>query len=508
MSTAISNLVNFGGRDTLIQDFKAVAEATTPDGQPRYAETPTMQWLSRFVTGATGGPNKDAPLYELCHLVTALGLLSKSSSEQRSLFFLGLTPISPSSLKSFFHSQPAPENLRIEDHQITIDCDQTHFSIRYGRMPRLIALYEFLAGMEGFAFFSEFNEIFNSLESEPPSSASIKTAANKLSSQMRRYRIAHLVSAESDGKFTTVYNFLQERSPENSITIDDAAIFEFWSLHNQRNDYKGYRTVFDLFFKFIQALDEVTSRRSAAEAGRLGSNQDHGELDLANTAVKELPGLWESPMDMFDTPPLDNIKFFKKSTERKPLEALMTYGPKVMSLPLAFMRYEVFGQIQSGITNDLQIGRGQDSIQNRIACTDAEPYPQRKELYKGLQDHVRLLIQASLHILSHIDKQTEDRTLIAFPGTVTTDPSPSSEAVLDDGAKAFKKLTRKGFEDHVLNDADKAEPFKLAADPLLSVGSQLEGLLKALDGLDLESLFDVDRNNFHQQFTALYGETS
>ncbi|MEG3619698.1 hypothetical protein V5T82_14630 [Magnetovibrio sp. PR-2] len=485
MNTAISTLAQSGGRDTLIQDFRAVAEATTLSGAPRYSETPTLMWLAKFVTGAAGGPNKDAPLFELCHLITALKLGFGGGADLRAEFFLGLNPATPAAYKSFFDDAVAGEGLTVEDEQVTLNSGPAPFSIRYGRMPRLVALFEFLAGLDAFSFFGAFNDILDELE-QSPNLAAIKAAANQLSSRMRHYRLQHLASAESDGKFTTVYSFLQDRSPQNAFQIDDAAIFEFWALHNQQNDYKGYRTVFDLFFKFMAAMDEVTSRRAAQDAGVLGADREGGELDIGEDSIDVLSPNWESPLDVFEEPPLSDIKFFKKSTELKPLETLMTYGPKVQSLALAFLRYEIFGFLQSAITNDLQIGRGEESVQNRVQCTDAEAYTERKTTFETLEAHVHQLIQACLHVVA-------SDTVVAFPG------------IEDDSAKAFKKLTRKGFDDRA---RDNADAFKLAADPLLSVRTQLQGLLKALDKLDLETHFDADRVAFRQQFRALYGEAS
>lgn len=486
MNTAITTLVQSGGRDTLIEDFRAIAEATGLSGAPRYSETPTLSWLAKFVTGAAGGPNKDAPLFELCHLITALSLGFGSGADQRAQFFLGIDPISAPAFKAIFETAAPHDQLNVEDEQITLSVGPAPFSIRYGRMVRLTALYEFLAGLDAFSFFGEFNDILDELESAPPALASIKAAANRLSSRMRQYRLQHLASAESDGKFTAVYAFLQERGTENTLNIDDNAIFDFWALHNQKNDYKGYRTVFDLFFKFLDAMDEVTSRRAAQDAGVLGADRELGELDFSDDAIAELAPSWESPLAAFDEAPLSDIKFFKKSTELKPLETLMAYGPRVHSLALAFLRYEIFGYVQSAITNDLQIGRGQASVDNRITCTDAEPYTTRKDTFIGLEAHMHQLIQACLHVVA-------SDNVVAFPG------------VEDDSAKAFKKLTRNGFDDDALENADA---FKLATDPLLSVRAQLQGLLKALHKLDLDTLFDADRDAFQRQFSALYGEAS
>ncbi|MBT7977492.1 MAG: hypothetical protein HN557_12585, partial [Rhodospirillaceae bacterium] len=61
-----------GASAQLLADFRALAEATTMDGAPRHAPRPVLNWLARVIVGREGGPNRDTPLYELCHLVNAI----------------------------------------------------------------------------------------------------------------------------------------------------------------------------------------------------------------------------------------------------------------------------------------------------------------------------------------------------------------------------------------------------------------------------------------------------
>ena len=46
-----------------------------------------LNWLARFIIGREGGPNRDAPLYELCHLVNAVDACGDDPDRQ-ALFFL------------------------------------------------------------------------------------------------------------------------------------------------------------------------------------------------------------------------------------------------------------------------------------------------------------------------------------------------------------------------------------------------------------------------------------
>ena len=506
LDSSVQSLARAGGRDTLLSDFRAIAEATTPEGERRYAETPTLQWLARFIVGATGGPHKDIPLFELCHLIRALDCCGAGSSDQRSLFFLGLGRAMPSLFKAYFLDQSAQGPLTVSEEEVVINYGDQVFAIRYGRMPMLAALFEFLAGLDSFAFFAEFSTILDDMLAEPPSIAAAQAASNKLSSHLRLYRKEHLASAESDGKFTTVHSFLSERSEENHLKIDDAAILDFWTLHNRGNDYRGYRTVFDLFIKFMQSLDEAQARGNATDAARLGVDWEAGEIDPTLDDTQDTTGEWRSPLPLFDEPPLLDVKFFKKSGERKPLEPLMVFGPKASALPLAFLRYEIFGQIQAGITNDLQVGRGRDSITKRITCDAAEPYADRKKLYQTLRDHLRQLQQAAFYVLSETRDETSN--VVAFPGTEVVPEEVDLDALNEEAAKAFKKLTRKGFDEQTLDDPEKAQAFRLAAGALITMSGQLESYLKKLEAMDLATSFAADQKTFSGQFRAIYGEAS
>ena len=79
----------------------------------------------------------------------------------------------------------------------------------------------------------------------------------------------------------------------------------------------------------------------------------------------------------------------------------MAYGPHAVSLPLAFLRLESFGPVQSAITTDLQVKRGAQSVRRRIACEDSESYVAKQAGFQTALAHVRNLQKAILYALSH-----------------------------------------------------------------------------------------------------------
>jgi len=481
-----SILRNAGGKDQLVADFTALCEATTREGQAKYALRPTLETLAKFLCVQASSPNKDMALFELSHLVC--GVAAIWGKTRITEFFLSPLKATPAFYKQVLtdsHKDVAPSPtglvLRYGDKQ---------FEIRFTRMPFLVALYEFLCSMDGFAYFQSFNDLFEKLAEGPVCEKNIRDCSNALASGLRKYRIAYLSSAQADGKFSQVYKFLQERSTEqNMIILQDDCVFDFWHLHNQGKDYKGYRTVFDLFCDFARAFEESRLANAAARALPLGLNRDAGEVDVADDLVCENTMIqWTSPFDLLDEVENSDIRFFKKKTERGPIEHLMMYGPDALRLPLAFLRYEIFGQVQSGITNDLQVGRPKTSLEKRISCEDVQTYDARLQECRAILSHIKDLQAASLHVLANNE---------------VDDPVTFPVEVRQQGAQAFAKIKRKGFDE----DAFKQRAtFERAAHALVAMEHQLVRYMDALENKKAPDMFLQDRDKFKTQFQLLYQE--
>ena len=489
MENAQSILLRQGGKDQLLADFTALSEASTLDGQSKYSQRPTMEWLAKFITAQSGGPHKDVALYELCHLV--YGVANLLGEAVLTDFFLSPTKATPANYRYAFNDAPTSSSVELAKGHLRIIYDDKHFDVRFGRMPMLGCLYEFLCSMDDFSYFALFNDLFANLITSPISDASLRTCANALASHLRKYRIANLSTAEADGKFVQVYKFLQNETEENHIIIEDDSVLDFWCLHNKAKDYRGYRTVFDLFSDFTKAFDEAKTLENASRAAPLGLNMEQGEIDVADSDVlNEGQDEWANPFCIFDEDDMQDIRFFKKTSERGPIEALMTYGPDALRLPIAFLRYETFGQVQAGITNDLQVGRGNASIQNRISCENVPPYQERVTQCEQILDHLSALQASSLHVLAQ-----QPSNVVEFPNAAT-----------EIAKTAFSKMKRKGFDDAALNDTVNAENFARAADGLVKLSSHLEKYIRLLKKRDLEGQFPKDCDRFKSQFSHLYEE--
>ena len=76
--------------------------------------------------------------------------------------------------------------------------------------------------------------------------------------------------------------------------------------------------------------------------------------------------------------------------------------------------------------------------------------------------------------------------------------------------KAFKRLTRIGFNDDFIDDGENREGFYTGAGALIEIEKLLKVFIKQMSGPDygrdkLEKVFQQDKNEFSSQFRTIYG---
>jgi hypothetical protein len=531
MDDAVSTITRSGASGLLMADFKAIGEATAPDGSPKYSHAPVMVWLAKFITGAAGGPHKDAPLFELCHLVSAIDALDGEGNGGRTVFFLGVEKALPSVYRSAIDQNLeagsfAKSSFERNPNGLSVEYDDDVFEIRFGRMPFLAALYEFLVGMDGYDFYSDLNEIFDEMSEGTIGLGAIKNASNKISARLRQYRRHNLTRAQYDEKFDRIYGFLKTRESDGQIRIDDPTVMDFWLEYSTGGEFRAFKTVFDGFVNFMRAMEQADQQDTMENAAVIGIDFEAQEVEPDDQA-DGLSGMgdWESPLRIIDAEPVNQIKFFKKEGERKPIEALMQYGPYAARLPRAFLQLEIFGAVQTAITTDLQVKRGSDSLIKRLSCEDTMAYPDKCGQFETILAHVRQLQKASYFVLAGQRLSDRGDNVVSFgaqnPESIfeiarnnnTQDDIEieNRSDIIVDAEMAFKSLTRKGFNDEFLSDADGIEGFRIGAGALLSISNQLEIFLSRMEALDqktssLGEKYDEDKRGFRAHFNRLYGD--
>ena len=565
LNEALKMITGAGASGTLTADFLSVAESCAPDGSPKYAKKPVMEWLAKVIVGLGGGANKDTPLFELCHLVHAVNCFidKADTADERLTFFLGVEKASPSVYRDWFLSENAlsgteGKHITANEKGLNLEYPDGTFSIRYGRIPFLAALHEFLCSMDLFSFYEQFNELFDTLSASDNQNCDvtfrkIQDASNSLSSSLRRYRRSNMPQAQHDEKFDKLFNFLKERNikavaevaakqgkKENKMeaerqspqrldvnTVDDGTILDFWLTHSFLEEFRVYRAVFDNFVTLIKSLETAEVGRNIDHASVIGTDREKHEVEPDDEAASFADyGEWQSPLEVFDEEPAVRVKFFKQKSERQPIELLMKYGPYARRLPLAFLRLETFGQIQAGISNDLRVKRSQGDLRDRMTCRDAATYLEIQAQLKKIREHVRQLQLAALYALrknKHQRIQQDGNVVSLFDDPIQSEfdaargrnfsneiDEEDLEEKFGDAQRAFQSFTRAGFTEEQLEDEGHLEAFRIGAGALIEVGAQLQNFLSSIsrvvrhDSL-LEGSFKKDQAIFSNQFHTIYG---
>ena len=490
MNDGVIHLRRAGAAERVAADFRAVV-----DGE-RFANTPVPEKLARIVAGVASGPNRDMPLLELCHLARAIDAAGFIGSEGRWLFFLALERVTPGTVRGHLEERLSAtdwsgDGFELTDAGVRIDYPGGSFEVRFSRMTVLMALFEFLVTMDDGQYFGALDDTLANLVETPSNMRAVADASNAIARRFRDYRHSAIDWARHEEKFDRIAGFLNEYGEKGRWRLDDNAIFAFWTLHWNGKGFKEYRSVFEAFIDLLGLSRSGLLAAAADNAAPLGADREAGEVDFAEDAADGDYGEWENPLPVFDDEAVKSIRFFKKSSERAPLENLMRYGPEAVRLARAFIRLEAFAPVQAGITNDLQIGRGAASVQDRITCDAAEPYPERQAEYERLSEHVQALQLATLHAVR--------------AGEL---PEEVSEAA----RRSFESMRRQGFNESKLDEGAR-EAFETAAGALVRVDGHLKAMRAKLSRMDssyppLAALFQVDIDAFSGQFSAIYGAKS
>jgi hypothetical protein len=470
-----------------LNDYRLLAESERylGHGGPRVGP-PLFTRLAAFIAGR-GGERRDRPIYELCHLIAALAECGICSEGERLNILLGLYPVTPATIRAALSNH----DFVAEEDGLAHGTGEDRFFIYYRRAVYLFAIHEFLSQMEGCAYFGELNDIFETMLTQGADELAIRNASNAIARRLARYRRAHFDWSSHADNFTALIRFLKGRETGEQWRIDDETIFEFWCYASSSGRFREYRTCFDAFTRLIRALENVAQIRNAEGVKSLEQDFDGGLGPAVGVADYWDQAEWDDPLVYFDEEALQGIKFFKTASERKPLAALMHYGPQALTLTHAFLRLEVFSAIQSAIGNDLRAGRGPASIARRLVMGDTPSYRDKQRQVRNLRDHVSELMKAVLHVIGSRERSAEMGEM---------------------AERTFRGMRRKGFEKIGSGELERLEAFEIAADKLPLIFDQLNAFLARTDQLgdqaNLEQLFESDKRMFHAQLQLLYGNST
>jgi hypothetical protein len=253
-----------------------------------------------------------------------------------------------------------------------------------------------------------------------------------------------------------------------------------------------------------------------------------------------------NPLLALDESPVSDIKFLNRR-ESGALSLLFECGDAAFALALSLMRGETFGKGQGQITQALRRKVDEGELMSLIADCAPETYTQKKTELDGIAAHVDRALLASLHALARnknpeainmvvtlrpdidfsplrnlleVENDADDNVIYLKPAHVSerflsviedsAQVGNDIAGLMADARKAFRGISRQGFGEDTLDDADIEEGFAMGARSLIEIGGQVSAFIDLLERTalpknDWEQQFTADKVEFSDQFAKLYG---
>ncbi len=545
---AAENIILEAGKSAELISIFHLVEDTQVNGETKFPPA-----VCRDLAKAISCRMYAGAVLELCHLVHIADACGAGTGYVD--FFWSHGPARSSGFKGTiqnFLNSPAWQGTKVMAHGTGVDVaypDGT-FSITYSRMPFLSALMEFLISSIGYG---DLDDVFREMLVPGISKEAISKRANELSRGIYDYLKDHLPTAQNMRKFHCLIDYMKERhgSGFSPSAIDDETILDFWiswALDDPTggNDFKTYESVFRGFLRLRHALEQAVDLYALDGALSIGADREAGEIDPDTIhAMVETIDEYRSPLLALHEPPVAAIKFLNNK-EMSGLELLMDCGKAAFVLSLSLMRCEVFSMGQRRITQALRRKMDIEELQGIINEPALETYEDRKEDFSRTSFHIDNMLLASIYALLQarneeaivlivalkpdldlsplvnvlqIDNETADNVVLLNTTSVSdrfmdmiddTDKVGKDMATLvADARKAFKGISRQGFDAEELNDSVVVDGFAAGGLVLLGVRKHLADFFRTLENprLPHESWpgqFDADKHVFTKQFSILY----
>ena len=534
----------------LLSAFQMTAE-TDVDGEPKFSAQ-----TCRDLAKAIACRNYATAVLELCHLIQIADAGSGGAGYE--FFFWGGGPARASAFRGSISVNLRPRDggraaFSVSASGVDIEYPDGGFSVTFTRMPFLSALMEFLVSAVGYA---ELNQVFRDLLDGETSKGAVSQQANRLSRLLYDYLKDHLPTAQTQRKFRRLIAFMESRygAAFEAGAIDDDAVLDFWTAESMSGvadgvDFKTYQLVFKAFVRFRQTLDAATDQYALENPRTIGSDRDAGEVDPDSVqALVETVDEYRSPLDALQEPPADAVKFLNKR-EMAAVELLLDCGTVALSLPLSLMRCEVFGKGQGQITQALRRKVNGPTLKGLVDDCAPETYAERKAEFGRIAVHIERVLLASLHALARdrngeavslvmalrpdldfaplaelleVQPERDDNVVMLRATTISErflsviedadKVGPEISGLMAEARKAFGGLSRQGFSDDALENAEVMQGFSQGARTLRDMSGQVSAFVERLERLPLPGAdwcdqFMVDKDAFAKQFKLLYGGT-
>ncbi len=532
MSGVAAALAALGGGpadEEVVHVLQSLRDSASAAG-PRYDER-TMRALTRTIVARAYAPT----LLELSHL---LGPAERLGGRYGAAgFFWGVEPARPAGFRAAAEAAPPSPGWSPEATGIAIRYGDGAFVAHYGRMPLLAALYEFLVVAIGY-------EAVAAAARRPMTRAAAEARAGALSRALYAWLRGRLPTATHQRLHRRmVAHLVRERGPEFRLEdVDDAAVLSFWAgggFPDRAGEVRSYRAVALAFLRFRRAFRSALERRALADAMAIGPDRAAGEVD-PGAAEPAAPGWEEEPdrLEALEAAPLSAIAFLNKR-ERERIGPLARHGADAAALALTIVRAGVFGDLQARLTEARRRGGGRRRMAAAIRDGPAETYAARLAALEAIADRLALCRLACLHVL--LRHRMPDAVALLRDLFPDADLGPAAaaaregrrgfaeappirpDALLDglarpgspaaaegrEAARAFARVSRRGFGEAEAADPAHADLFRRAVPLLEGLAAALAAFLAraraALPPDARAAAFERDRAVFARVFRESYG---
>jgi len=530
LNQALSSLVRFGVSDQLIQDLQVIEETSDMDGKPLYDHVAIYEMRCAILCR-----NYAKTLWEYSHYIA---VIEHESDYGVIDFFWGQNVVTHARFKHWLEdAMQGSECLKKDNSVIKAVIGNREFILNPKRINLMAAWTAFAVMVEPnlLTQLASFKRSLNEKE--------IDTFAKQLKSKFDAYLEPHLQALHQQRQGRVLLSWLQAQAghQNHKTLLQDEAVLQFWqqNAETEEGDFKRFTTVADCTYRLHKAVELGNDQRDVESARSY--HQDQSGEDAAwlldEVSQVEADG-WLFEHLMADEPtqavtslgqsPLDQIKFLTNK-DAEFCSKLELAGAAITTLPLTYIRAQVFGLQQARMTEDLRATKG-SNLAKLIAFDDFSGF---NVWHETLTEQVGKIAQTRLAVV-YILLQHEHPT--AFARLIEKLTAEQKNALQQAAAnqpntmignqllvqlksiaplaikpleKAYSKVNRTGFktipESDQVNEYLKGDEHLNTLERLLTLYSEKLAQLVESSG-NLDGIEKNDTHTFSQVFKRLYGE--
>jgi hypothetical protein len=534
LNQGLSSLVRFGVSEQLIQDLRAIEESADMHGKALYEQAAIYEMRCAILCR-----NYAKALWEYSHF---MALIEHESDAGVIEYFWEQNILSTTRFRHWLAEAVRHSHYLSEDNGVfKALIGKREFILNAKRINLMAAWTAFLVIVEP-ALLIKLQSFKTDLNEK-----AIDAFSKQLKTALDAYLEPHLQAIHQQRQGRVLLTWLQEHTGQTDANalLQDETVLAFWQ-HNaltKDGDFKRFSTVADCAYRLHEAIELSDDQRQIEGArsyhqDQQGDNADWliDEVSQINTSENLFDNLLDSLMyrepvkavASLGKPPLDQIKFLT-SKDAVFCEKFELAGPALSTLPLTFLRAQVFGLQQARLTEDIRATKGQNlakllemdgligfsAWQNSLS-EQLEKIAQTRSAvaYVLLQYAHPVALASVLEALSdeqkaNLHKLIEDQPGTRFGNSLMTHLTQMAPVEIKRLETAFSKVNREGFK--TLPEADQTDNFLAGDEHLKALENMLHLYAKHLARIvelqgGLATIEAKDAAIFSQTFALLYAQ--